>query len=132
MGNRAVITFHNNYHAPCVYLHWNGGRASVEGFLRAARELGFDLGKFRSESSFMDAFARMIASRFFSCNVGRNVYREQYGRADTDNYDNGVYIIDEDLRVIGRLHNRGQEEINPAKTAEIAAAIVNWQKEVAA
>jgi len=42
MGNRAVITT-----APYstsnvgIYVHWNGGRASVEGFLKACRELGY-------------------------------------------------------------------------------------------
>jgi len=40
MGNRAVITFATYTNAPAIYLHWNGGRASVEGFLSAARQLG--------------------------------------------------------------------------------------------
>lgn len=132
MGNRAVIAFNNNDHAPVIYLHWNGGRASIEGFLQAARELGFDPEKFRSDASFMDAFATMIAARFFSCSVGHTVYREQYGKADVDNWDNGVYIISKNLQVIGRLHNRNQEEVDPVKTSEIASSIVNWQKEVAA
>lgn len=35
MGNRAVITTLQNYNnnGIGVYLHWNGGRDSVEGFL---------------------------------------------------------------------------------------------------
>lgn len=132
MGNRAVIAFHNNEHAPVVYLHWNGGKASVEGFLQAAKQLGLDPQKFRSDTAFMDAFAKMIAIRFFDCAVGQTVYRQQYGKADTNNYDNGVYIISQQLKIIGRLYNQGQEEIDQKKTAQIAASITNWHKEVAA
>ena len=42
MGNRATITA-----APfdrknvAIYVHWNGGRASVEAFCKAAKELGY-------------------------------------------------------------------------------------------
>lgn len=42
MGNRATITT-----APfdkqnaCIYLHWNGGRESIEAFCAAAKELGY-------------------------------------------------------------------------------------------
>jgi len=42
MGNRATITF-----APfdvanaAIYVHWNGGRASIEAFCKAAKELGY-------------------------------------------------------------------------------------------
>ena len=39
MGNRAVITASTAPDAPSIYLHWNGGRDSVEGFLKAARDL---------------------------------------------------------------------------------------------
>lgn len=132
MGNRAVIAFHNNDHAPVVYLHWNGGRASVEGFLEAAKKLGLDPKKFRSDAAFMNAFATMIATRFFNCSVGDTVYREQYCNTDADNYDNGVYIIDAQLEIIGRLYRRTNEEIDVAKSNQIASSIINWQKEVAA
>jgi hypothetical protein len=40
MGNRALLTFSTEPTAPAIYLHWNGGRASVLGFLKAARQLG--------------------------------------------------------------------------------------------
>ena len=40
MGNRALITLSTQRAAPAIYLHWNGGRASVLGFLKAARQLG--------------------------------------------------------------------------------------------
>jgi len=40
MGNRAVITQSTADSAPAIYLHWNGGRASIDGFLQAARVAG--------------------------------------------------------------------------------------------
>lgn len=42
MGNRATITtapFDRKNAA--IYVHWNGGRASIEAFCKAAKELGY-------------------------------------------------------------------------------------------
>ena len=44
MGNRAIIKGENMTSA--VYLHWNGGRDSVEAFLEYCKIRGFD--KFNS------------------------------------------------------------------------------------
>ena len=120
MGNRAVITFKTNPAAPCIYLHWNGGRASVEGFLRAAKALGIS-GDHRER---MDALAEVLARAFFKNPVGMNVYREEYGNADTDNWDNGVYVIDDDWEIVDRLFKRRGEEIDRKKTREIAESII--------
>lgn len=121
MGNRAVITASNTKNAPCIYLHWNGGRASVEGFLAAARYLSIR----GTDSKTFDAIAETIASYFFGCKVGFTVYRETYGRADTDNWDNGVYVIDADLNIVGRKFKRSSEEVNPEKTQGIFEQIVS-------
>ena len=44
MGNRAVISFKDDYYkkedSPSIYLHWQGGRDSVEAFLDASKRLG--------------------------------------------------------------------------------------------
>ncbi len=121
MGNRAVITFDTNASAPCIYLHWNGGRASVEGFLQAAKAIGIDQGDI-TDAQQMDDFADLIANKFFGNPVGMTCYRESYGKADTDNYDNGVYIINRNFEITGRKFAHG-EEISDFKTAEIALAI---------
>jgi len=134
MGNRAVITFTNHATSPCIYLHWNGGRASVEGFLKAAQQLELLPNKFNHESEFLDKFAEMIAERFFDCKVGMTVCREKYGTADTDNWDNGVYVIDQKLEIIGRIYRRNSEETDFAKSESICKSIVEWtsEQEVAA
>ena len=134
MGNRAVITFDTFPKAPCIYLHWNGDLASVAGFLLAADQLGLalpdDLPIPDAKTWLMDALADMIARRFFQCPVGQNVHRTEYGRAYCDNRDNGVYIIDMYLQIVGRRYQPVPDEIDDRRTVGVAQAIL--QAEVAA
>ena len=123
MGNRAVITFGQDYNSPCIYLHWNGGRASIEGFLQAARGLGIRLNGNQRQT--MDALASIIARPFFGNDVGLSVYREEYCRADRDNGDNGVYLLNGDMTIGGRLFARNGEEVNHEKTHAIYEQITS-------
>lgn len=42
MGNRATITTAPfNRKNAAIYVHWNGGRTSIEAFCKAAKELGY-------------------------------------------------------------------------------------------
>ncbi len=126
MGNRAVITFSQHKTAPCIYLHWNGGRASVEAFIKSAKHLGLHVCKSEyEEHKVMDLLAEMIATHFFETKVGMTVYREQYGRADTNNSDNGVYVLDSGLNIRKRLMNGSQEEVDYKKTEAIFENIVS-------
>lgn len=122
MGNRAVIVNVNDMRpeATCVYLHWNGGKDSVSAFLKAARELGVEGG--------LPAFAEMLAERFFECKVGINIYVEEYGRADCDNGDNGVYIIDDNFELVGRIFGQIREQEDFDKYQEILNHLINWNK----
>jgi hypothetical protein len=123
MGNRAVITINTHKSAPCIYLHWNGDRASVEGFLAAAKQLGLSPNTL-GDKGFFDAFAELLAAKFFKVEVGLTIDRQTYGKSDTDNRDNGVYIINPELEIIGREFHSGEEEVNAEKTAEITSTIV--------
>lgn len=124
MGNRAVITFSTANNAPSIYLHWNGGRASVEGFLTAARQLGLRHAPTpQAQAEALDNLAEMLARYFFRCNVGMNVYRLHFAGADRDNGDNGTYVLDQDLQIFARLHHKRGEEINREKTAAIVEQI---------
>ena len=124
MGNRAVITFSTYTNAPAIYLHWNGGRASVEGFLSAARQLGLrHAPTAAAQTQALDQLAELLARHYFRCNVGMTVYRQQYGASDRDNGDNGTYLLGRDLSIIERFYKPGPDEINPAKTAAIAELI---------
>lgn len=123
MGNRAVITT-----APYkpgnvgIYVHWNGGRASVEGFLQAAKELGY-----RSPSQdpqyAMGALAGLIWSYLATDGLSLGIGR--CSDLDTVNFDNGTYLIGGDWEIVGReFFDGGEEEVNPAKTAAIAKCVM--------
>jgi hypothetical protein len=135
MGNRAVITFSTYTNAPAIYLHWNGGRASVEGFLSAARQLGLRHARTpQAQTDALDQLAEMLARYYFRCDVGMNVYRLHYAGSDRDNGDNGTYVIGRDLTITERLFKPRAEEINHVKTAAIieqltaTAPIFNLEK----
>lgn len=102
MGNRAVITTEKKKVG--VYLHWNGGRDSVEGFLKYC-----ELKQYRSPSSDCYGWARLcqVIGNFFggSCSVG--VDRLEY--LDCDNGDNGLYVI-KGWEIVGREYKRGGEQ----------------------
>lgn len=116
MGNRAVITASTSHNAPCIYLHWNGGRASVEAFLKSARHLSIK----GADASTFDRIAELVATHFFNCKVGCNIYRQTFGQSDNNNGDNGTFLIDENLCIIGRIGDGShREEVNAVKTAEI-------------
>jgi hypothetical protein len=108
MGNRAVITIKEDGVAKenwnSLYLHWNGGRDSVEPFLHVAKLYGFR----SADSTYGIArLAQLIGNCFggtLSLGVGR------YGRLDTDNYDNGVYVIGNNWEIIDREFFKGKEQ----------------------
>lgn len=141
MGNRAVVTFANHndieqwvnpdgggeklkgYCAEHpnklgVYLHWNGGRSSIEGFCEACRRLGF-----RGPASDSYGVARFIqvVANFFG-NDGLSVGVDMLGRCDCDNYDNGVYVVDDNWNIIGREF--AHEEQNDYDVNEFANGVL--------
>jgi len=103
MGNRAVITTTEKKMG--VYLHWNGGRDSVEAFLKYC-----ELRKFRSPSHDCYGWARLcqIISNFFNADV-LSIGIDTYDRLDTNNWDNGVYVID-GWQIVDRLFFDGEEQ----------------------
>lgn len=129
MGNRAVVTFanrkdieqwvdpkgdgetlrgfvaENGNKLVGVYLHWNGGRASIEGFCEACRRL-----KFRGPASDSYGVARFVqvVANFFG-NGGLSVGVDTLERSDTDNYDNGVYVVDDNWNIVGREFAHGEQ-----------------------
>jgi hypothetical protein len=122
MGNRAVITtapFDND--AIGIYVHWNGGRASVEGFLLACKELGY-----RSPGADRGyAMARLVCAAGVFFDGGLSLGLGTCKELDCDNGDNGVFLIGDDWEIVGRVHHRGAEEINPEKTRAIADQIMH-------
>lgn len=104
MGNRAVITTKKKDLG--IYLHWNGGRDSVEAFLKYA-----DLQGYRQPEQDCYGWSRLaqLIGNFFGGTNSIGV--DRYEKLDTDNYDNGVYVI-EDWKIIGREFKRQPEQQN--------------------
>lgn len=109
MGNRAVITtkegFENQSQNVGVYLHWNGGRDSVEAFLKYCELKGY---RCPENDNYGWASLVTVITNFFDCS-GRSVGIDTVDRLDTDNYDNGVYII-EKWKIVDRKHFEGLEQ----------------------
>ena len=120
MGNRALITLSTQRAAPAIYLHWNGGRASVLGFLKAARQLEITAD---NDEELMQQLGRMIAGRFFGVELDAlHVYSCAYGEGMSS--DNGVYLINRELEIVDRLQAPPVDEINPEKTRLICEAVL--------
>lgn len=103
MGNRAVITTRDKRIG--VYVHWNGGRDSIEAFLKYCEQQ-----KFRAPEYDNYGWARLcqIIANYFG-EGGLSIGIDTYNRLDTDNGDNGVYII-ENWKIVDRLHFKGEEQ----------------------
>lgn len=108
MGNRAVITSKENFenNGIGIYLHWNGGRDSVEAFLKYCELKGY-----RSPTADNYGWARLcqVIGNFFggSTSVGVDVVN----KLDCDNWDNGVYII-KGWKIVDRKYFEGCEQKN--------------------
>lgn len=106
MGNRAVITYKGRGKKRVgIYLHWNGGRDSVNGFLAYCKAKNF-----RGPVSDCYGMARLtqIISNFFG--GGLSIGVDTLDRLDCDNMDNGLYIIDDDWHIVGRKYFEGPEQ----------------------
>ena len=118
MGNRAVISFSEKKTDTGVYLHWNGGIESVLAFVEAAKQMGARdpasdplyamAGLVRAVTLFM----HYRAGELLSVGVGT------VGELDTDNYDNGHYIVGKGWEITKRLHSRDMTKTVAELSAE--------------
>ena len=82
MGNRAVISTEvegvPKKYSPSIYLHWNGGRPSVEAFLKCAKILGIRLG----DNQYSLARLCQVISNFLggTLSIGVGVYANMVKR----------------------------------------------------
>tara|TARA_R100000808_G_scaffold16145_1_gene36637 strand:- start:10970 stop:11350 length:381 start_codon:yes stop_codon:yes gene_type:complete len=96
MGNRAVIQMQGVEAG--IYLHWGGGADTVEPLLEVAKEYGL-----RGDDYGIARLAQMMGN-FFGGILSIGV--ENVDRLDTDNGDNGTYVIDKNFNIVERLHFR--------------------------
>ena len=111
MGNRAVITTSKstdikNSTDIGIYLHWNGGRDSVQAFLKYCELKGY-----RSPEKDNYGWARLcqVIGNFFGGELSIGI--DSCCSLDCNNWDNGVYII-KDWKIVGRKYFDGIEQDN--------------------
>jgi hypothetical protein len=125
MGNRAVITTPDKTIA--VYLHWNGGRDSVEAFLKFC-----ELKKYRPPSEDSYGWARLItvAANTLGADDGLCVGVGAFADIeDSAHRDNGVYII-RGWAIVGREGvSDGFEEQHEHSLADMLTMIDEAQGE---
>lgn len=104
MGNRAVITTERKDLG--VYLHWNGGKDSVQAFLKYCELKGYASPEYDTYG-----WARLcqVIGNFFGGTNSVGISR--YEESDRDNFDNGVYII-RNWQIVGREYFKGGEQLN--------------------
>lgn len=107
MGNRAVLSI-GKYkpEAVGIYLHWHGGRDSIEAFLNATKKVMHGRGE---DGQYATARLIQVISNFFGGNTSIGV--DKCDNLDCDNFNNGVYEIDPDkLEIIGRKFYKIKEQ----------------------
>lgn len=106
MGNRCVITTKENFenNGVGVYMHWNGGRDSVEPILKYCEMKGY-----RPPSEDCYGWARLCQVIGNALGGTLSVGIDTINHLDCDNFDNGVYII-HGWRIIGRRYFDGAEQ----------------------
>jgi hypothetical protein len=100
MGNRAILKAKGNDNKG-VYLHWNGGRDSVEAFLKYCELRGF---RGFNDDYGMARFCQVVSNYFGAdgLSIGITDSVQSLG-------DNGVYIID-GWEIVGRKDYKGREQ----------------------
>lgn len=88
MGNRAVITTNDKKFG--VYLHWHGGEASVRALLAYCSIKGYRT----PEEDDTYALARLAQTAANLNPEGLGVGVGPLESLDTDNFDNGTYVIE--------------------------------------
>lgn len=103
MGNRAVIKTENSRIG--VYLQWNGGRDSIEAFLKYCEMKGY-----RSPETDGYGWARLaqVIGNFFGGTLSVGMV-EINGYHDGEGCDNGAYVIRK-WKIVGREDFSGPEQ----------------------
>ena len=94
MGNRAVLQLNETMG---MYVHWNGGLDTIKPFLDIAKEYGLKAGD-------AEDLKELFQLAFSQGEIGKLNF------LDCDNDDNGVYVLDEDLNIVGRKYTRYPEQ----------------------
>lgn len=101
MGNRCVIL--NKDKTKGIYQHWNGGRDSIEPLLKVAKEeyeLNKDNFDFEPFSAILEVSKKVFEGDVLDLNSIKSF----------DVGDNGIYIVDNKFKIVGREDFSGEEQ----------------------
>lgn len=107
MGNRATITT-----APfdrknvCIYVHWNGGLASIEAFCKAAKELGYRSPG--SDSSYALARLTGLICTYFDLDGDTSIGLGTVDDLIETGDDHGCWVIGGDWEILERRNGSGR------------------------
>lgn len=127
MGNRAVIALGTKPSSIGIYLHWNGGPESVKAFLDATRTLMRSRG---GDDCYGPARLIQVIGNYLGGTLSLGI--GQLHRLDTNNDDNGTYVVDpETLEIVARKHvPMGRDAtFNQAKYEETLAEVIERNSE---
>lgn len=119
MGNRALIKQKGS--DLCVYLHWNGGRDSVEPFLKYCELRGF---RPFSDPYGIARFCQVVGN-FFGGSLSIGVELEKSNNPDW--LDNGIYIVD-GWEIVQRIPEDIEEQ-NAYDPLQVLVDVDNCQPE---
>jgi hypothetical protein len=118
MGNRAVLKFMDDNDQPTIYLHWNGGRASVQAFLNVAKEMNL-----RADSYGVARMCQIIGN-FFGGNLSLGCNKKAFSCGD-----NGIYLI-KNFEIVGREDFKGAEELDEEATKLMTDYLLDLNKKI--
>lgn len=123
MGNRAVITTEENFknNGIGIYVHWNGGRDSIEAFLEYCKRQGY---RPPEQDNYGWAYLTTTIGNFFG--TGDSVGIDVVKHLDCDNWDNGVYFI-KNWEIVGRKYFENGIEQQEYDLEEMVDAIDEHQ-----
>lgn len=104
MGNRGWIVFENN-DSLALYLHWNGGRDSIEPFLAYAKLCGVND---------LSGLATVINNALGVGGCEIQLFPEGTVKAFKGSEyiaDNGLYVIDENLNIVERVTQTSEQDV---------------------
>lgn len=118
MGNRAVISTEDKQIG--VYLHWNGGRDSVEAFLTYCKLKGY-----RPPEQDNYGWARLcqVIGNFFGGTNSLGI--DKFEKLDYDNWNNGTYII-KNWEIIDRqyIHSDDDDEFEEQQEYDLKDMLI--------
>lgn len=103
-----------------MYLHWNGGYDSIKPFCMACNRLGF---RGAVRDCYGVACFTQLVRNFFGSN-GLSVGVDTLKMLDTNNYDNGVYIVNDKWNIIGREFAYDEQKNTDKYYSEFADLLV--------